>query len=73
MFPALTTKLFGGQNGALIYGVLFSAFSIASVAGVLVTKSLIASLGWDGVFKVMSALSVLALAVVSPLNMKFQD
>jgi MFS transporter, OFA family, oxalate/formate antiporter len=65
MFPAYTTKLFGVREGALIYGVLFSAFSIASVSGTFITKALMANFGWDGVFKAMSVLSVLVLGVLA--------
>ncbi|KAG5190612.1 major facilitator superfamily domain-containing protein [Tribonema minus] len=71
MFPAVTTKIFGVRHGALIYGVLFSAFSIASVSGTFITKALVANFGWDGVFKTMSVLSVLVLAVLSTFTASF--
>mmetsp|Transcript_7864 Transcript_7864/g.11986 ORF Transcript_7864/g.11986 Transcript_7864/m.11986 type:complete len:484 (-) Transcript_7864:286-1737(-) len=49
-----------GENGAGVYGYLFSAFSIASIAGFQITKALVASVGWTGVFRTLSALSLTA-------------
>ncbi|CAN0178597.1 unnamed protein product, partial [Scytosiphon promiscuus] len=52
MFPALCSKascesrpmaamfdVFGGQNGAKVYGVLFTAFAAASISGTFLTKA----------------------------------
>ncbi|CAM9916017.1 unnamed protein product [Ascophyllum nodosum] len=59
MFPALTSKVFGGANGAKIYGVIFSAFALASISGTFLTKSLMSNLNWEweAVFKLMAFLS----------------
>lgn len=33
-----TKKVFGANNGAKIYGVLFTAFAVASISGTFLTK-----------------------------------
>ncbi|CAM9822255.1 unnamed protein product, partial [Phaeothamnion confervicola] len=68
MFPAVSTRIFGADNGAAIYGCLFSAFATASIGGTFLTKALQARFGWAGVFRVMSALSVVVLAVLGTLG-----
>ena len=47
LMPAATQRMFGLKAGATIYGLIFSAFGIASVVGGVLTKSLIKSLGWN--------------------------
>lgn len=34
----VTVKVFGGANGAKIYGVIFSAFAVASISGTFLNK-----------------------------------
>jgi len=65
IFPAITSKVFGVRNGASIYSVMFSAFGIASVSGTFITKAILSSFGWNGVFAVMSIFSLLVLAVLT--------
>ncbi|CAM9435940.1 unnamed protein product [Chrysoparadoxa australica] len=68
MFPAVSTKIFGPKNGATIYGILFSAFSMASIGGTFLTKVLLHAVGWDGIFKVLAGLSLVVLALLSTLE-----
>eukprot|EP00904_Undaria_pinnatifida_P002840 jgi/Undpi1/12557/HiC_scaffold_6.g02226.m1 len=66
MFPALTSKVFGGLNGAKIYGVIFSAFAMASISGTFLTKNLMTLLGWEWerVFKLMAFLSLCSITAL---------
>lgn len=48
----------------MIYGVLYSAFAIASVVGGIVTKLLVKSVGWQRVFQLLATMSLLATAQV---------
>lgn len=65
--PPATQRMFGSKAGTVIYGVLFSAFAIASVLGGYLTKALVQSFGYGTVFKIMAAMSVLATLLVSRL------
>lgn len=66
--PAATQKLFGPKAGATIYGGLYSAFAVASIVGGILTKILIKKLGWEGVFNVLAAMSVVGTALVQVLS-----
>lgn len=66
--PPATVRLYGTKAGTVIYGVLYSAFAIASVVGGMLTKSLVKSFGYETVFKVMAAMTVVATALVSQIK-----
>lgn len=71
LMPSAAQRMFGPKAGATIYGIMFSAFGIASVFGSSLTKALNSSYGWSGTFGVLSALSALATLIVtflSPIN-----
>ncbi len=68
LMPSATVRMFGPKAGTTIYGVLYSAFAIASVAGGMLTKSLVKSYGYGIVFQVMAAMSLIATAMVSQLK-----
>lgn len=53
-------RIFGTESGAVIYGVLYSAFATASVVGGILTKVLVKKLGWERVFQTMAAMSLVA-------------
>jgi MFS transporter, OFA family, oxalate/formate antiporter len=38
IFPSATVKLFGARKGTTIYGLIFSAYGIASLGGILISK-----------------------------------
>jgi hypothetical protein len=38
MMPPATTKIFGQKNGALIYGIVYTAFATASIATMFLSK-----------------------------------
>jgi hypothetical protein len=38
MMPAAIQRMFGSKNGALIYGVIYSAFGIAAIVTMFVSK-----------------------------------
>ena len=60
LMPPATQKMFGPKNGAVLYGILFSAFAIASVVGGTLTKMLSIQYGWNRVFHLLAGLSLLA-------------
>lgn len=62
MFPTACANTFGSTNGAAIYSVLFTAFGTASLAAVSLSKRLERSIGWQGVYRLFAALSVVAIA-----------
>ena len=66
--PPAAQKIFGAKNGAIIYGILYTSFASASVAGILGMKPLIAALGWSSLFRTMAALSLGATVVTTLLK-----
>jgi len=68
LMPSAAQRMFGPRAGATIYGVMFSAFGIASVGGSALTKALAASYGWSGTFNVLAACSALATIIVTNLQ-----
>lgn len=66
--PPATQRMFGSKAGTVIYGILFSAFAIASVLGGAMTKALVKSFGYGTVFKIMAGMSLLATLLVSRLT-----
>ena len=67
MMPPAVQRIFGAKNGALIYGLLYSAFGVASVGTTFLSKALVASVGWAGVFRVLAAVSVCATLLTGSL------
>lgn len=68
LMPPATQRMFGPKAGTVVYGILFSAFAIASVLGGYMTKALVKSFGYGTVFKIMAAMSVLATLLVSKIK-----
>lgn len=68
LMPPAIQKMFGTKNGALIYGLVYSAFGVASIGGMLLGKSLQANFGFEGVFRVLSAMSVVGALLTSRLQ-----
>ena len=68
MMPPAIQRMFGPKYGALIYGLVYSAFGVASVGSTFLSKALVASFGWEQVFKVLAAVSVLATVLTSTLT-----
>jgi len=66
MFPTACANTFGSTDGATIYSVLFTAFGIASIAAVTLTKELQRVVGWTGVFRLFAGMSG-AAALLSTL------
>ncbi|CAM9495547.1 unnamed protein product [Ectocarpus sp. 4 AP-2014] len=65
MFPALCSKVFGGAIGAKVYGVLFTAFAVASISGTFLTKSLMAmDWSWEQIFQLMAFLSMCSITAL---------
>lgn len=65
LFPPAVQRMFGPDAGAVIYGLLYSAFAVASVFGGVLTKRLTHTLGWEGVFQTMAAMSLLATGLAT--------
>jgi OFA family oxalate/formate antiporter-like MFS transporter len=68
LMPPAMQRIFGPKNGAAIYGVLYTAFGVSSVGGMFLSKALTASMGWNGVFKVLSGLSALSAIIALQLQ-----
>jgi predicted MFS family arabinose efflux permease len=68
LFPPAVQRMFGPEAGTVIYGLLYSAFAFASVFGGVLTKALVRSMGWEQVFQVMAAMSLLATGLVTMLK-----
>lgn len=67
LVPSATQRIFGPQAGTVIYGVLYSAFALASVVGGLLTKALVKSKGWTFVFQTMAVMSLVGTGLVTKL------
>jgi predicted MFS family arabinose efflux permease len=71
LIPPATQRLFGAKNGPLIYGLVYSAFGVASVGGNYLSKFLNAKYGSDKVFMIMglmSMVSTILTIVLKPLK-----
>jgi len=68
LMPAAVQRVFGPNRGAAIYGVMFSAFAVASTVGSTVTKKLAVSIGWSGVFTTLATMSLVATAITQTLT-----
>lgn len=65
LFPPAVQRIFGPEAGTVIYGLIYSAFALASVVGGFLTKMLVVSLGWEKVFQVMAFMSLVATALAT--------
>lgn len=65
LFPPAVQRMFGPEAGTVIYGLVYSAFALASVMGGFLTKMLVVSLGWEKVFQVMALMSLAATALAT--------
>jgi hypothetical protein len=54
-------------SGVTIYGYIFTAFAAASILGSLLAKQLVASVGWDMVFKIFALCSAGAFGLANLL------
>lgn len=68
LIPPATQRIFGAKNGALIYGLVYSAFGVASVGSLVLSKTLISKLGWLGIFRVMGTVSLAATILSANLK-----
>ena len=68
LIPPATQRIFGPKNGALIYGMVYSAFGVASVGGMILSKILVSQFGWDGVFKILGSTSLFATILTTFLH-----
>lgn len=67
LMPPSVLRLFGPKNGSLLYGIIYSAFGVASIGTLFLNKHLIESLGFEGVFRILSLLSIVATMLTSQL------
>ena len=65
LFPPAMQRIFGPEAGTVLYGVIYSAFAMASVIGGIITKMLVKSIGWEKVFQGMAAMSLLATVLAN--------
>jgi MFS transporter, OFA family, oxalate/formate antiporter len=68
LMPPAIQKMFGPKNGALIYGLVYSAFGVASIGGMILGKGLKAQFGLEGVFRALSVMSVFGALLTSRLQ-----
>ena len=68
LFPPAVQRMFGPKAGTVIFGVVYSAFAIASVVGGIVTKLMVKSVGWAMVFQTLAFMSIVATVLVSALT-----
>jgi len=68
LIPPAVQKMYGPKNGALIYGVVYSAFGVASIGSLLLGKSLQSMYGLDTVFRILSFFSVIGAIITSRLT-----
>ena len=47
LMPPAMVKLYGARRGTLLYGILYSAFAVASIGGMYTSKALTAKFGKD--------------------------
>ena len=67
LMPPSVVRLFGPKNGSLLYGIIYSAFGVASIGTLFLNKHLIESLGFEGVFRILSLLSIVSTILTSQL------
>jgi OFA family oxalate/formate antiporter-like MFS transporter len=67
LMPPSVQRLFGPKNGSLIYGIVYSAFGAASIGALFMNKHLTESLGFEGVFRILSLFSIVATILASQL------
>lgn len=68
LFPSAVQRMFGPASGATIYGLLYNGFGLASVGGGMLTKSLVKSVGWNGVFQILAGLSLVSTVIATILT-----
>jgi len=68
LMPGVNQRLWGPREGAAIYGVMFSAFFIASFYGATISKLLSSLYGWEATFKIFSLMSLLSVFICLKLK-----
>lgn len=68
LMPSATQRMFGPRAGTVLYGVIYSAFAIASVVGGMLTKKLSMTVGYEVLFQVMAVMSIVATGLVQFLK-----
>lgn len=68
LMPPAIQRMYGPKNGALIYGIVYSAFAIASTGGLYLSKALLDQFGYVGIFRVMAVCSLFATALTFGLK-----
>jgi len=68
MFVTTNPQLFGVKNAAEIYSFLHWALALASVFGAKLATSLLESIGWAGMYKVMAVVSLANIGLLAVLK-----
>ena len=68
LMPPTMAKLYGPKRGALLYGIVYSAFGITSIGGMFLSKYLKSNFGWNGSFQVLAAMSAMATLLTQTLK-----
>ncbi|KAL5004644.1 hypothetical protein ScPMuIL_018100 [Solemya velum] len=73
LLPTATAKAFGQKNYSIIYGLVFSSSVITSPLAAVLTQTLKGSIGWYGMFFVVSGFSFLSLILGWSFKVKRED
>lgn len=65
LIPAGCQRIFGPNAGGKVYGTLYTGFAVASISTGALAKSLVKSIGWNGVFQTLAILSSIAFALTT--------
>ena len=68
MFITANAQIFGTRKAGEIYSLLYTAIALASLVGAKLTMRLLAPLGWNGIFKVLSAMGCAAAGLIYLLS-----
>merc|ERR1719384_2765019 len=61
--PAVTTQTFGHKHGGTIYGFLFTSDIVNNLLVGVLSKSILNSMGWMGLFLILASFGVLACII----------
>ena len=60
ILPVVTLSVFGLEKGPQVYGLLFSIFGVASIAGLVIVYLFQAQIGYEGMLLVCLGFSFLS-------------
>mmetsp|Transcript_10172 Transcript_10172/g.13341 ORF Transcript_10172/g.13341 Transcript_10172/m.13341 type:complete len:507 (+) Transcript_10172:169-1689(+) len=70
MAPTTCIEIWGNRLGPNVFGYLFSAFSTASLLSYFLTKRMVATVGWNNLYRAMSLFSAIAFGLLMTFSQK---